>query len=72
MPTITLKAHFNGEHIQLDESYELPRDAQLLVTLLSPSPFDAERAAWSNFAAESLSRAYGNDEPKYTMEDIKS
>lgn len=29
MPAISLKAHFDGKHIQLDEPYELPRDAQL-------------------------------------------
>ena len=37
MPTIQLKAHFDGHAIQLDEHCELPRDAQLLVTVL-PSP----------------------------------
>ncbi|TVQ97697.1 MAG: hypothetical protein EA399_12440 [Desulfovibrionales bacterium] len=71
MPTITLKAHFNGKNIQLDEPCDLPDDAQLLVTILSPPPLEAERAAWSSLAAESLSRAYGKDEPEYTMEDIQ-
>ncbi len=37
MPTIQLKAHFDGHAIQLDEHCELPRDAQLLVTVV-PSP----------------------------------
>lgn len=34
MPTIRLKAHFDGQAIQLDEHFELPRDAQLMVTVL--------------------------------------
>ena len=41
MPTISLKAHFNGQAIQLDEPIELPFDAQLLVTVLSSSPLEA-------------------------------
>src|SRR5438874_7531682 len=51
MPTISLKAHFDGRAIQLDEPAELPRDARLLVTILSPVP--AEEAAES----ETLSAA---------------
>ena len=34
MPTIQLKAHFDGQAIQLDEQFDLPCDAQLLVTVL--------------------------------------
>jgi hypothetical protein len=35
MPIISLKAHFDGKAIHLDEPYELPRDAKLIVTVLS-------------------------------------
>jgi len=35
MPTVTLKAHYDGERIQLDEPFDLPRNALLLVTVLS-------------------------------------
>ena len=41
MPTISLKAHFDGQTILLDEPAELPFDAQLLVTVLSPVPSKA-------------------------------
>lgn len=34
MLTIRLKAHFDGQAIQLDEPFELSRDAQLMVTVL--------------------------------------
>jgi hypothetical protein len=42
MPTITLKAHYDGEHIVLDEPSDIPLNAPLLVTLVplpsSPVP----------------------------------
>ena len=34
MPSMSLKAHFDGERIQLDETFDLPRDTPLLVTVL--------------------------------------
>ena len=47
MPTVALQAHFDGEHIVLDEPFDLPAHAPLMVTLL-PSPaqadFDSEEA----------------------------
>ena len=45
MPAVSLNAHFDGQHIQLDEPFELPRNAQLLVTVLKPSLLDEQRAA---------------------------
>ncbi len=71
MPVISLKAHFDGKSIQLDEPYELPPDAQLIVTVLSPSPVDDERATWAAISARGLANAYGNDEPDYSELDIK-
>lgn len=69
MPTISLKAHFDGQSIQLDEPFALPVNASLLVTVLS-SPAD-ERDDWTNLALTSLERAYGDDEPEYTEADLK-
>jgi hypothetical protein len=71
MPTISLKAHFDGKTIQLDEPYELPRDAQLLVTLLSPAADDAARADWLELSAQGLDRAYGENEPDYSTAEIQ-
>ncbi len=34
MPTVALQAHYDGEHIVLDEPYDLPPHASLMVTLL--------------------------------------
>jgi hypothetical protein len=69
MPTVALKAHFDGDHIVLDEPFDLPPHSPLIVTLL-PEP-DDERADWEAFAVECLARAYGPDEPDYSFNDIK-
>ena len=45
MSAVTLKAHFDGTSIQLDEPYELPPNAELLVTVLAPAT-DAEASDW--------------------------
>ena len=66
MPAISLKAHFDGRQIQLDEPFELPRDASLLVTVLPPSPSEQERQAWSALSAAGLAAAYGGDGPDYS------
>lgn len=68
MPTAILKAHYDGEHIVLDEPFELPPNASLIVTVFAP---DAERSEWAALNARSLSRAYGEDEPEYTAADLK-
>ncbi len=34
MPAVTLKAHYDGERIILDEPFELPRNSPLMVTVL--------------------------------------
>ena len=40
-----------------------------LVTMLSPIPYD-ERDSWPRLSLENLARAYGEDEPDYSLEDI--
>lgn len=71
METISIKAHFDGTSIQLDEPFELPRDAQLLVTILPPSDNDASLANWREIAGNGLAAAYGNDEPEYNESDLQ-
>ena len=72
MPDISLRAHFNGQVIQLDEPYELPRDAQLLVIVLSPASSDSSMNGWAEQSAAGLSAAYGDSEPEYTEADLLS
>jgi len=72
MNTVTLRAHFDGEQIRLDEPYDLPPDAPLLIMVLPSSVNgDDEREDWMQMAEESLARAYSDDEPEYTLDMIK-
>ena len=71
MPTIALQAHYDGEHIVLDEPYDLPANANLMVTLL-PSTSDADSEdAWQRAAASSEAFAFLADpaEDIYTATD---
>jgi hypothetical protein len=49
---------------------ELARFRQWFDEFVAEQP-DAERAGWEALAVENLARAYGPDEPEYTLEDIK-
>ena len=71
MSAINLKAHFDGESIRLDEPFELPINAQLIVTVLSTSSDDNARAEWRELSSDGLTRAYGADEPEYSDADIR-
>ena len=70
MPAISLRAHFDGTTIQLDEPYQLPQDAQLLVTVLTPSAGDQSLSNWTQLSANGLARAYGENEPEYSASDL--
>lgn len=70
METVTLRAHFDGEQIRLDEPFELEPNTELIVTVV-PRAFDDEREAWTRLALASLARAYGDDEPEYSRDEIK-
>jgi hypothetical protein len=73
MPTVALKAHFDGERIILDEPFNLPEHAPLMVTVL-PSASEPEletEEAWLRAAAASEAFAFLADpaEDIYTPED---
>ncbi len=69
MPTTVIKAHYDGERIVLDDPVELPKHAPLLVTVCSP---DTERSDWADVSSQGLARAYGDSEPEYSTEDLRS
>jgi hypothetical protein len=69
MPAVTLKAHWNGERILLDEPYELPPNAPLMVTVLPASAADRVDD-WTTAAKLGLARAYGDDEPDSAPDDV--
>ena len=71
MNTITLRAHFDGEKIVLDEPFDLEPNTQLVVMVVPDGQLDQEREDWANLAMESLARAYGDDEPDYDTVEIK-
>lgn len=64
MTPVVLKAHFDGREIKLDEPYDLPANARLMVTVL-PSPLTKEM--WRELSKNGLARAYGDDEPDYPL-----
>ena len=69
METVVLRAHFDGKNILLDEPYELKPNMELIVTVLPAE--NGEREDWARLSLESLSRAYNNDEPEYSLDAIK-
>jgi hypothetical protein len=68
MPKVALPAHYDGEQIRLDEPFRLPKDARLLVVLMS-EPADSE--AWAGLSKAGLARAYADDEPEYSTSDVR-
>lgn len=71
MNAVTLPAHFDGEKILLDDTYPLQPNTRLLVTILPEAADDDERADWARLGLQNLAAAYGEDEPEYTLDDIK-
>ena len=51
MKAITLRAHFNGDHIQLDQPFALEPGTPLAVTIM---PEAAAELAWSALSAAGL------------------
>jgi hypothetical protein len=71
MPLVTLRAHFNGEHIILDEPFALTPDMELIITVLSQQASGEDRDAWLRLSSQRLAAAYGETEPEYSTELIK-
>jgi hypothetical protein len=69
MPRITLNAHFDGQQITLDEPFEIPSNARLLVTILETP--DLERDDWIAFSGRNLAGVYSDDEPEYQLLAVK-
>lgn len=69
MEIVTLQAHFDGHHILLDEPYELTSDTKLVVSVIQTE--SDECTDWNSLSMASLERAYGEDEPEYSLDLIK-
>ena len=71
MESITLPAHFDGEHIRLDVPFDLKPSTRLTVTILLEEEADRERANWLSLSSDGLKKAYSEAEPDYTSVEIK-
>jgi hypothetical protein len=74
MPTISLKAHFDGSKIVLDEPYSLLPNSALMVTVLPLSAAgddDIDEATWLRAVAKSDAFDFLADpaEDVYTLND---
>ena len=67
----TIRAHFDGEQVCLDESCQLEPDAQLLVVVLPKQSSDHEHEDWLLLSRQALENACGEDEPEYSLDAIK-
>lgn len=70
MPSVSLNAHFDGQSIILDEPFEIPNNARLLVTVVPPAT-DFDRDQWATLAGTGIAGAYGDDEPEYSTADVR-
>ena len=70
MLIVSLKAHYDGETIRLDEPFDLPPNTRLMVTVLPPLT-GSDREDWSNLSVANLARAYGDDEPEYSVANVR-
>jgi hypothetical protein len=71
MDAVTLRAHFDGQKICLDEPFEMEPDTELIVTVLPMQSLDAERAVWLRLSQQGLAAAYREDEVEYSLDQIK-
>ena len=69
MQIVTLQAHFDGTQILLDEPYDLAPNTKLVVSVIYMK--DEEREDWTRFSLTNLERAFGDDEPEYSLDSIK-
>ncbi|MBM3942195.1 MAG: hypothetical protein FJ316_04600 [SAR202 cluster bacterium] len=71
MSLTTIRAHFDGQQVQLDEPCQLAPGTPLLVVILAQQPELEEREDWTRLSLPGLSRAYGDQEPEYSLDAIK-
>ncbi len=71
MSLVVLPAHFNGEHIQLDEPFELAPNTKLIITVLPESADDPHHEEWLCLSEQRLYEAYSEDEPDYSPDLLK-
>lgn len=71
MHTITVRGHYDGKQIHLDEPIELAPGTPLIITVLPQQAEPQDSEFWSLLAQTGLERAYGVDEAEYSATMIK-
>lgn len=71
MSFVTVRAHYDGEKVCLDEPVDLPPNTPMLVTIPRPDNEDDFRAEWFAFAQAAFAHAYGDDEPDYSDATVR-
>ena len=71
MSLLTVRAHFDGEHVLLDEPCQLEPEAQLLIVVLPKRLENREHEDWTRLALQALGHAYSEHEPEYSLDVIK-
>ena len=71
MSLLTIRAHFDGEHVLLDEPCQLEPDAQLLIVVLPKQLQNGEHDDWTRLSLQALGSAYSAQEPEYSLDIIK-
>jgi hypothetical protein len=69
MENITLRAHYDGKRILLDDKIDLPANTKLLITVIQPS--DSQQDSWHDLSLQGLAFAYADDEPEYSLKQLK-
>lgn len=69
MARVSVRAHFDGQRILLDEPIELEPYTKLIVTVLDKG--DAEHDSWLGLSASGLENAYAPDEEEYSLDSIR-
>lgn len=71
MKPVTLRAHFDGDRILLDEPFPLEPGVPLTVVVPQRQELEDERESWVLFSRLGLEGAFGGDEPEYSLDLIK-
>lgn len=69
MEIVNLPAHFDGKQILLDEPYELEPNTKLVVSVIQVD--DENEDDLTRLSLANLERAYGDDEPEYSLDLIR-
>ncbi len=67
----TIRAHYDGKQVRLDEPCQLTPDTKLLVVVVPSQPTDGGSEDWTLLSLQGLEAAYGEQEPEYSLDAIK-